>query len=393
VTGADPACVRELRNLHGWLLEWLVESAYPLWAARGIDAGNGGFVEALSFTGEPLPEPRRARVQPRQVHAFAQAAAFGWRGDSPAIVRNGIGHFNASYRRDDGLFRTLVSARGRPLDERALLYDQSFALLGFAAAAAALDARREFERRALDLRHRIEHQLAAADGAFLSEVGTPLLRESNPHMHLLEACLEWADTGNDAGWRAWAMSLVDLALSRFIAAETGALHESFTAAWLPAPGAAGRRVEPGHQFEWAWLLLRCMESHPAPLRRAALELLAVGESGVRDGAALNALDADLSVTDANARLWPQTERLKAALLAATTTGESRYWRIATEAAATVTGYLGTAHRGLWFDLRRPDGCFAGQAVPASSFYHLAAAVAALDAALNAAPAAPSNCAR
>jgi mannose/cellobiose epimerase-like protein (N-acyl-D-glucosamine 2-epimerase family) len=31
---------------------------------------------------------------------------------------------------EDGLFRTLVDAEGMPLDERALLYDQAFALLG-----------------------------------------------------------------------------------------------------------------------------------------------------------------------------------------------------------------------------------------------------------------------
>ena len=47
-----------------------------------------------------------------------------------AIVRRGIDYFIGRYRRPDGLFRTLVDAEGMPLDERALLYDQAFALLG-----------------------------------------------------------------------------------------------------------------------------------------------------------------------------------------------------------------------------------------------------------------------
>ena len=30
------------------LIEWLRHKAYPIWAHRGVDAGNGGFQERLS---------------------------------------------------------------------------------------------------------------------------------------------------------------------------------------------------------------------------------------------------------------------------------------------------------------------------------------------------------
>jgi len=66
---------------------------------------------------------------------------------------------------------------------------------------------------------------------------------------------QWAEIGNDAGWTAWIRRLAELAVSRFIRKDGGALGESYTAAWQPAPGLAGRIIEPGHQFEWAWLLL------------------------------------------------------------------------------------------------------------------------------------------
>ena len=36
--------------------------------------------------------------------------------------------------------------------------------------------------------------------------------------------------------------------------QTGALIEFFAADWSPAPGEPGRLREPGHQFEWVWLL-------------------------------------------------------------------------------------------------------------------------------------------
>ena len=377
-----PDSVAELRALHSTLIAWLVNDAYPRWQAHGIDRQNGGFFEALAPSGVGLPDPRRARVHPRQIYAFAQARTFGWRGDVGGIVRRGTQYFTARYRRSDGLFRALVAAEGTVLDDRALLYDQSFALLGWAAAAEALDAHAEFEEQALALRSRIENAFSAADGSFYSEEGAENIRESNPHMHLLEACLAWANDGEEGGWAAWVRRLVEIAVSRFIRTDSGALGESYTAAWQPSPGLAGRLIEPGHQFEWGWLLLRCEHFHPFPLREQALRLLAIGEQfGVHRGVAVNQLLDDFTVADPGARCWPQTERLKAALLAAKLTGEPHYWDVAHAAAVSLLPYLNTPVAGLWFDLKKPDGAFADSPAPASTFYHVVGALAALNAAL------------
>jgi mannose/cellobiose epimerase-like protein (N-acyl-D-glucosamine 2-epimerase family) len=361
------------------LVEWLAADAYPLWSQNGIDPGNGGFAEALDANGHAMALPRRARVHPRQVYAFSQARAFGWRGDATAIVSRGMEYFERHYRRADGLFRTMTDAGGAVLDERALLYDQAFALLGYAAAAAALDARAEFETRAVSLRHMIEAHLRTEDGAYHSLEGSAGHRESNPHMHLLEAYLAWAEIGQDAGWAAGVRAIAELALSRFIR-DSGAIGESYLATWQPAPGMAGRVVEPGHQFEWAWLLLRCERWHPAPaLRGAALRLISIGERfGVRNGVAIDAMYDDFSIKDARARLWPQTERLKAALLAAALTGEAHYEAMAESAVMSLFPYLDAAVPGLWRDMRLPNGEFVGSPVPASTFYHLVGAIAALN---------------
>jgi len=380
----------QLAILQAKLVAWLVNDAYPLWARRGIDP-HGGFIEALGPDGFGLPLARRARVHPRQVYAFAQARAFGWAGDVAGIVNRGMEYFTAHYCRDDGMFRALAAADGTPLDDRALLYDQAFALMGLAAAAAALDAHGEFEARAVALRGLIERRLGTADGSLRSEEAAAAVRESNPHMHLLEACLAWAEIGADAGWTAWVRRLIELALERFIRKDTGALGESYTATWVATPGLAGRIIEPGHHFEWAWLLLRCESLHPAPLhpaplRAAALRLLAIGDQyGVRHGVAINALLDDFTVADANARLWPQTERLKAALLAATLTREPHYWSMAHAAAASFFPYLETSVPGLWFDVLQPDGQFNIGPAPASTFYHMVGAIAALQTALRSEP--------
>jgi mannose/cellobiose epimerase-like protein (N-acyl-D-glucosamine 2-epimerase family) len=86
-------------------------------------------------------------------------------------------------------------------------------------------------------------------------------------MHLLEACLAWAEIGRSRA--DWVRRLVNLALSRFIRKDSGVLGDSYLANWEPTLGAAGHAIEPGHQFEWAWLLLRCEGLHPGPLRSTA----------------------------------------------------------------------------------------------------------------------------
>jgi mannose/cellobiose epimerase-like protein (N-acyl-D-glucosamine 2-epimerase family) len=375
--------VSALEPLRAFLVDWLRCAAFPLWSRNGIDPASGGFVEALDQNGLALVSARRARVHPRQVYAFAQARALGWHGDVSGIIEHGMSYFIRCYQRADGLFLTLVDADSTVLDGRALLYDQAFVLLGYAAAAAALDARARWEGQALQLRCLIEERLRADDGAYRSEEGA-VGYESNPHMHLLEAYIAWAEIGKDSGWIEGIQRLVELALKRFIRSGNGALGEFYRATWQPIPGITGSSIEPGHQYEWAWLLLRCGRWFRRPLHEPALRLIAIGEQyGVRDGVVINALCDDLTVHDAGARLWPQCERLKAALLAAAFSGEQQYWSSAHAAASGLCSYLDTRVPGLWFDARSPTGELRGGAVPASTLYHLVSAIVALDGAVRA----------
>src|SRR4030081_2963082 len=130
VAAVEAACTR--------LVSWLLEAAYPIWSTRGIDSVRGGFQERLTLSGEPTEDARRARVQPRQIYAFSRAPPLGWKGDASGAVAQGLSYFLTRYRRADGLFRTLVSSDGTPIDDRVLLYDQAFVLMGFATAAPLL---------------------------------------------------------------------------------------------------------------------------------------------------------------------------------------------------------------------------------------------------------------
>jgi mannose/cellobiose epimerase-like protein (N-acyl-D-glucosamine 2-epimerase family) len=377
------ALMSEARELERHLLNWLVKDAYPLWGVAGVEQSTGAFVESLDQDGIPVAEPRRARVQTRQVYAFSQAAELGWQGPSGDLAKRGLRYFIDKYRRPDGLYRTLVAVDGTALDDSALLYDQAFALLGMASAHKISRATGEWEQQADVLLHALNRHLKRSNGGFDSGTDNRLPLLSNPHMHLFEACLEWRDLSANPAWPILADELGALALARFIDSTSGVLRERFDEAWNPIAGIEGRIVEPGHQFEWAWLLLRWRAGAYPDARRAALRLIEVGErAGICDGVAVDGLLDDLTIHIASARLWPQTERLKAAALAATLTGDSRHWMRAVAAAKALRKYLGTPTPGVWWDSLGADRTFLAGPAPAGNLYHIVTAILALTMALH-----------
>jgi len=96
---------------------------------------------------------------------------------------------------------------------------------------------------------------------------------------------------------------------------------------------------------------------------------------VKGGIAINALNASFHIKDPAARLWPQTERLKAAARLGALTGQERYWNSALGAAQGLWRFLDHGARGLWHDKIDREGKFVVEPAPASSFYHIICAIA------------------
>lgn len=365
--------------LHARMCSWLCDAAYPLWSTRGVDPA-GGFYERLGQDGKPLPDRRRSRVTPRQAYCFAMGPCLGWRGDAAALVEHGLRFWYARFQRTDGLFRTLINADGTVADDRAITYDHAFGLLALHLGATLGEWRAVRERQAQELLQTVMSLTRRADGGFENGVPTSLPLESNPHMHLFEAMLAGAEVSSDQRlWQSLADEIAEFALARFFD-RNGLLHEFFDTDWKFAAGVPGRIVEPGHQYEWAWLLLRWAGDKHPKARATAFKLIDTTEAHcIRDGLALQQVLDDFSAHDASARLWPQTERLKAAALAARLTGDPRYVGIAVAACEAMLRYLDTPIAGLWYDRIDASGHVLDEPAPASTFYHLVVAVAELSA--------------
>ena len=366
------------------LLDWLADDALPLWWREGADHVGGGFHESLGEDGKPTGQNRRARVIGRQIYVYATAAEAGLAGPWREAAAHGLDFMAARFLRPDGLIRATLTPDGAPLDDSVILYDQAFCLFALAAAAGiGLDA--EHQARAAEQLH---DQLLAdwrnPSGGFVERDAHPY--QANAHMHLFEASLAWESVmGNDPRakrWTAQADAIGELALTRFIDPATGALREFFDDQWQPASGVDGRLVEPGHLFEWAWLLmrwakLRGREDAAAAARRMHSLGVAYGVDPVR-GVAIDAISTDLAVVSDRARLWPQTERIKAsAILGQHAETAAERAACADEVAAAARGlwlYLQTPVRGSWRDKLNADGTFVAEPAPASSLYHIACAI-------------------
>ncbi|MBB4193047.1 mannose-6-phosphate isomerase [Rhizobium aethiopicum] len=370
------------------LRDWLHNDALPLWFEVGYDRQGGGFFERIELEGTPsVTDNRRARVQPRQIYCFAAAggrkALVDWR----ELVQLGFSWFERVYRRDDAFFGSVASPSGEMIDDSFDLYNQAFALFALSHLAVSIPEQKALmEQKARDLLGALKTEYAHPEAGFQEGRPVKLPLCSNPHMHLFEACLAWeASAADPTPWTASADEIANLAMTRFIDRETGALREFFDRDWTPFPGDSGRIVEPGHQFEWAWLLTRWGNARNAPEAIAAAKRLF--EIGVEHGiceerqVVFMGLFDDFSISDHVARLWPQTEWLKAsAALALISNGEQRtyYLRQAVRAAGALRKFLATDIAGLWYDKLPPSGQFVKEPVPASSLYHILCSIYEVD---------------
>src|SRR4029077_20327761 len=98
------------------------------------------------------------------------------------------------------------------------------------------------------------------------------------------------------------------------------------------------------------------------------------------GVAIDALNEDMSVRSSRARLWPQTERLKAALLLGgrPSAAADSYAEHAVAASESLWKYLDVPTRGLWRDTLTATNRFVEEPAPASSLHHIFGAVGPLN---------------
>ena len=187
---------------------------------------------------------------------------------------------------------------------------------------------------------------------------------------------------------ARAEHLIALATDRFIAADGGALIEDFGHDWQPLEAAGENRVEPGHLFEWAWLLgeyARLGGSIDNGVRERLIAFATRTGLDPATGRIVDAVNERGTVLAASTRSWPHAEAVKAfaaAALGGTADAE--------HAADLVLGMLMQTFapdrlEGGWIDRFDASGVPLVDHMPASTLYHISGAILEADRAFGSSP--------
>jgi mannose/cellobiose epimerase-like protein (N-acyl-D-glucosamine 2-epimerase family) len=427
-------------------LRWLVDHAWPLSLAHGVDWQRGAFHEHLDAASLKCHAPfRRLRVAARQTYVFSVAARYGVPRAKEAVAL-GLDFLRGPARLAEGGFAWRFDLDNRPIDRTRDLYDHAFVLLAFAAAADVVGADR-VRKDAVDLVEHIAREFVHPAGGYCESVpasvsglpGPPpypplrphpnppplagegrvgaaaegkqggahhrnrLLpisiaslsdrshehavsagnsrsaaqpRRQNPHMHLFEALLAASEAFGSEGFFSFASDLAALFATRFFQAKDGALPEYLDEALAPLREAGRFATEPGHHYEWIWLLDRFEAAAAAmgrpvdpSLRSAAEALFDFAERHGVDpssGLVVNGLWSDGTISDGAFRLWPQTERLKAV-------ARRRPDRLP-EVLQALERHFAGLRPGLWIERMDAGGQPIAEPAPATSLYHLTAAL-------------------
>ena len=337
----------------------------PLWQGPGWNAELALPYEALSPAHQPLPPQRyRAMACARQLYVFASLI------DDPdfpraaeraaALFRSLQSHFHDA---EHGGWFYSIDPQGAPLDQRKDLYTHAFII--FACAHYWAKVREPLVESALNAALKVvAEQFSDGNGLYeaslaqdWSTLGSGPLQ--NPLMHLAEAFLATLSVRDDAPTQAALLALADGMQQRFI--------EPVHNVMLEKPhGAVDNWFEPGHQFEWLFLLASSPLLRQSALYGSLDRAFSFAEQvGVdpQTGAVCGMLAPDGTLRDGTQRIWAQAEYLRALTLR-----PDCLERVQRQLLALQQHFL---HTGGWYECRDAAGKVSREDMPSTTPYHLA----------------------
>jgi len=363
------SCVNpQLAATYTLVWEHFLTGIVPLWEGPGWNADLQLPYEALDEQHQPLPAQRyRAMACARQLFVFTSL------GKRPGAAQRARQLFDSLNRHfadpvQGGWFYS-VDAHGQPLDTRKDLYTHAFIVFACAhylrsepAAQACLDQALAAVQR-FSINHGLYEACLAQDWSSLGQ--GPL---QNPLMHLAEAFLASLEVRPEAATHAALLDLCNGMHKQFFDPQHGVLLEKPLTA-------VDNWYEPGHQFEWFYLLASSARLSTHALAADMAEAMVRSQQqGLRDGAVCATLKADGTLLDGTRRIWAQAEYLRALTLLPHSDDALKAGLQHLQAQ-----FLRPAG---WFECRDAAGAVSRHDMPSTTPYHLYTCLAALASALN-----------
>ncbi|WP_241825951.1 AGE family epimerase/isomerase [Izhakiella australiensis] len=349
-------------------VDWMQQTALPRFLHQGVISladGTRCFAESLPNVTPVI----RSRVQNRQLYVYAHATRSGWL-DAGNTLSKVLEHGLAPFRDAAGIFYFSNADDENARQQNA--YEQAFALLAL-SELFALTGESRFLQRAHRIHDWMQQHLALAEGGYALNARRPPLLSQNPNMHLFEAMIGWWQLTGDKRWEQEAHRLFTLFHQHLFDTQRQCLMEFFAAGWRPDLPQS-QHLDPGHHHEWTWLLYQYQTIAGVDTRpwRSALQRFAIsyGENKT-SGAVMNEINADGTAYRAECRLWCQTERLKADVVACLETEDSAAPERLEHHCEQLMAHYVTGETGRpYCDEINAHGQRSAQPAPASTLYHL-----------------------
>jgi len=362
------------------MLDWMRNEALPFWGRAGVDWQRGGFHERLDLTGRPVEHvPKRLMVQARQLYVYCHAGLLGWYADARQLADRSVEYLLASFYGPDGTpgFVHSLAPDGGIADPTRDLYGHAFALFGL-AWYHRLSRDSEVLKVANATLAFLDEELGSRYGGY-GDAKPPrdVVRRQNPHMHLFEALLALHAATEDTKYLARAVDLFKLFASRFFQPASGTLAEYFGEDLRPLSDSRGRITEPGHHYEWVWLLRKFALASGTDVERYCGPLYDHADRYGWDaeGFVVDEIDGDGRVLKSSRRSWPHAECVRASILEGERGRPGCDERAARALARLSETFVGRPIPAGFIDHVDHAGAPIVAMMPASTLYHLFGALA------------------
>lgn len=348
-------------------------SILAFYDGRCIDRELGGFFHGYRDDGSIYDRRTRHLVSStRFVINYAEVARRLGRTGDRAIVRHGL-RFLRDVHRDPRSGAYVWQLDGdTPADRTVHAYGHAFVLLAYARAfACGIEEARPWIDEVCELLERIFWR--SADGLYADEADpdslvTGAYRGQNANMHACEAMIAAFHATGDTAFLARAFLLARRVTVDLAACGGGPIWEHYDTAWQPDWGYNRNDpkhlfrpwgFQPGHQTEWAKLLLQLRAARDeAWLLPRAEEMFAWTTRHAWDdehGGLVYGIAPDGTVCDGEKYFWVQAESLAAAARLAMATGDPVYWEWYERIWAWAWERFVDHEHGAWFRILHRDG--------------------------------------
>lgn len=305
---------------------------------------SGGFYHFFADDGSVYDKTTRVMVtEARFIFSFAIAYEYLKKEEYKTAIRHGVEFLRGPLRNHENGAYHWVLENGKPTNSKIYTYGLAFALLAYSkAVAVGITEAKAYMRETFDIMEK--HLFDAKHGLYAEEADANWVvdpyRSESGNLHTCEALIAAYEATKEQIYLDRAVLLADNICNRQAGLCKGLVWEHYKEDWaanFDFKNAEGALTifrpwgfQPGHQVEWARLLITLNRYAPAiwfePKARFLFDVAVKQAWDHEHGGLAYSFDPSGDVCDWDKIFWVQVESLGTAAMLAIGTKRDEYWK-------------------------------------------------------------------